>query len=777
MTGFAEQVHRSVLVVEDSATMRAVCCDRLNQAGFYCDPVASAEEAWDKLKACSDDQLYSAILLDWILPTLSGEALLQRISAETRFNRVSVMIFSENPDDNAWKLVLARPNTDIQLKEELDLLPQRLLNFITSVEEKAVSLSIERLEVDAQIPSSEEVILLVDDSATVRMRYCALLREKGYAVIEADGFVEGLTLAKQRKPSLAILDFYMPDGNGDLLCKELLKQDAADAVVMFSQRKDVTEIALEVGALDLLFKDDSAHLFLMRISAIMQVIRSQRSSRQLDLLVWSTQALGFGIMRPSPAGLVAENAVMEQYQMDAGGLEVFDTQATFNNPLELTYLSGEIHYFVVHRYSCGNNEEVVVAQDITLQKVAEKEIHDAKEAAENANEAKTKFLSNMSHELKTPLNAIIVLSRMLWEKKNDNMTARQIESAGIIHRSGNDLLLLINDILDIGKIEAGMIDIEIRRFDLQECLGKLKAQLDPLTFNKQYSIQWEFGETLPELVQTDEMRLSQVIRNLVSNAVKFTQKGSVSVSVDLLNPNTVGIRVADTGIGVKSENLSKIFGEFQQEDISTSRHFGGTGLGLSICKSLMELMGGHIKMESELGKGSTFTIEFPVDLVVDDSSDLKISAPPQKEGSKTEKVQPTETTELRNKTILLVDDDEGNIYSLKESLDEFDINFIVAENGQQALAHLTENVTPDLVLIDLMMPVMNGYVAIEKIRQQSRWQHLPIIALTANTENKEEEKCRAIGADDFLSKPVDLERLIEKMSLALQPQNGEARHD
>ncbi len=283
MTPPNTEVHR-VLVVEDSATMRAVCIDKLIQRGLECDPAVSAESAWDLLEQSLECRPYSAILLDWVLPSMSGESLLRKIKADRRFSSIAIMIFTERPDEAAWELVVAR------------LLPQRMEKFIATVEQKTVVTAPKEVDAAAIEERRNECILLVDDSATVRVRYSSLLREAGYCVVEASGYNDALKLAHQESPVLAIIDFYMPDGNGDELCKALNSDQSVDfAMVMFSQRKEVTEIALEVGALDLLFKDDPAHLFLMRINAIMQVIRSKRVVLQLDLLVWATQAFGFGI--------------------------------------------------------------------------------------------------------------------------------------------------------------------------------------------------------------------------------------------------------------------------------------------------------------------------------------------------------------------------------------------------------------------------------------------------------------------------------------------------
>ncbi|OUS32523.1 hypothetical protein A9Q99_00160 [Gammaproteobacteria bacterium 45_16_T64] len=775
--------HR-VLVVEDSATMRAVCIDKFNQRGLECDPADSGESAWALLANSLNDCTYSAILLDWILPGMSGETLLRRIKADKRFMNVAVMIFTEKPDDSAWELVLARPNTDIQLKDELDQMPQRMEKFISTVENKSVTKSIQAIDPETIKTRAQERILLVDDSDTVRMRYSSLLREAGYHVIEASGYHEGLAMALEESPSLAIIDFYMPDGNGDQLCRAINENVALDfSFVMFSSRKEMTEVALEVGALDLLFKDDPAHLFLMRINAIMQVIRSRRVHQQLDLLVWSTQAFGFGILRKTPSGLIAENPTMLALEEEVGDLTIFVNEASYEHPLKIMDKAGIPRFFVVQKHEYSEHEEVIVTQDITLMKKAERDIQIAKELAENANQAKSDFLSTMTHELRSPLNSIIVLSRVLSKKNTEGMSSRQIESAEIIHRSGNDLLTLIDDILDLAKVEAGKISVEARQFDFRLNLRRLMSQLSPLTDTKGLSLTSNVDDNVPDLVKTDEVRLNQIIRNLVSNAVKFTQQGGVTIAVSMQPLEMIRLSVTDTGMGIKPENLKLIFEAFQQEDTSTSRRFGGTGLGLNISRNMIRLLGGEIYVTSTLGEGSCFTIDFQSELITDGPDTPNLEKPPSV-GSDTEEtltttenqntiVKPTSNTvdnnpNLHKKTLLLVEDDTRNVFTMMAALEKFDFNFVIAGHGQEALNHLqNDEKTPDIILMDIMMPVMDGFEAIEKIRANDLWRNIPIIAVTANDKNNEEDKCKKLGANDFLAKPVDIDVLIEKMTSAL----------
>jgi len=263
-------------------------------------------------------------------------------------------------------------------------------------------------------------------------------------------------------------------------------------------------------------------------------------------------------------------------------------------------------------------QSAISKQNKELQKInielshTAKQLQASKEKAEQATQAKTDFLSMMTHELRTPLNSVIVISELLFRKSVDQISQTDIESIGIINRSGNDLLLLINDILDLAKVEAGKVTIEITECNLRSFLSQLKTQMQPLSSEKDLSLELIIDEEVPEKIDTDELRFGQIIRNLISNAIKFTCVGGVKIMTKVHDDNTLSISIKDTGIGIKSENIKNIFEAFEQEDSSISRRFGGTGLGLSISLNLIKLLGGDISIKSDLGDGSCFTILIPI---------------------------------------------------------------------------------------------------------------------------------------------------------------------
>ena len=473
-------------------------------------------------------------------------------------------------------------------------------------------------------------------------------------------------------------------------------------------------------------------------------------------------------------------------------------------PINDTFLISKVSVFLQlwqQRQSLlENHKEVEQLNQELTQTIGE--LEKARNAAEDASKLKSEFLSNISHELRSPLNAIMALSQILSKNKNDTFSQKEVNTVGIIHRSGKELMRLIDDILDLAKVEAGMIEIEVETFSLQNLLEGIVEQQAPIAAAKTQPLELELvlqaSDQLPTMIQTDPLRLSQIIRNLVANAIKFTPKGSVTISVKPLNQSHFSISVSDTGIGIKPENLKSIFEAFKQEDASVTRRFGGTGLGLSISSNMVQLLEGEIHIQSELNKGSCFTVELPFNLVtgkksvsfanesskpipshqsqtqaenkkgVDSSTSIAASTK-QATQPLQEEVQEFEAAHsiarvLANKTILLVEDNLINVEIIKGALEDFELEIIVAENGQVALDKLAQSNLPDIILMDLMMPVMDGYEAIEKIRENSQWQSLPIIVITASKMSTTQELCFELGANDYLSKPVDIDVLANKIS-------------
>jgi signal transduction histidine kinase/ActR/RegA family two-component response regulator len=423
---------------------------------------------------------------------------------------------------------------------------------------------------------------------------------------------------------------------------------------------------------------------------------------------------------------------------------------------------------------------------------------------------KSEFLANMSHELRTPLNSLLILARLLSDNPDGHLSDQEVQFATTIHRSGSDLLQLINDILDLSKIEAGRMDVRPKRLPLIKLLDYVHATFRPLTLDRGLAFEVAVGEDVPREMYSDEQRLQQILRNLLSNAIKFTANGKVELRVDRVQDaehrwvrdtdDVIAFAVSDTGIGIAPEKLPVIFEAFQQADGTTNRKYGGTGLGLSISREIAGLLGGRIVAESEPGKGSTFTLYVPVVSpghtapapapvpVPEDRTDLPLPLRPTAEpfpvAHDTDDAWPSPTKLeawtsgrpgriLAGRRVLIVDDDIRNVFALTHVLGRVGMSVLYAENGREGIETLERSGAVELVLMDIMMPEMDGYETISAIRRTPRWAGLPIVALTAKAMPGDREKSIARGANDYVPKPVDIDGLLTVVCELLDPEGTE----
>jgi signal transduction histidine kinase len=381
---------------------------------------------------------------------------------------------------------------------------------------------------------------------------------------------------------------------------------------------------------------------------------------------------------------------------------------------------------------------------------------EAKEHAEQGKKIKENFLANMSHEIRTPINGIIGIATLLHKT---TLSSEQLEMISLLQISSESLLGVINDILDLSKIEAGKFKITRNETDLaKNCLSVINL-LAIRAKEKNISLNYEFDEDLPAFINVDSLRLNQILMNLIGNAIKFTDQGSVTLKVEVLNRkgNSAQIKfsVTDTGIGIAKKNIAKIFETFEQAEDQTTLQFGGTGLGLSIVKNLAELKGGELEVNSELNVGSVFSFTNWYELVKGKDVDKSLNA--------------ASFAPFENTKVLVAEDNLINQFVIKKILGDWNISFDLVENGQLAIDQL-ENNDYNLILMDTFMPVMSGLEAIRLIRGGAvpGKENIPIITFSAAVMDDDKKTAKEAGANDVVSKPFEMEVLYNKMKLLVK---------
>ncbi len=408
--------------------------------------------------------------------------------------------------------------------------------------------------------------------------------------------------------------------------------------------------------------------------------------------------------------------------------------------------------------------------DVTQEHETVEAIQQAKDVAEVANLAKSRFLATMSHEIRTPMNGILGMAQLLLSAKLED-SARQ-DYARTILNSGQTLLTLLNDILDLSKVEAGKIELESMAFDPAQIIQETKALFAETAANKGLNIQYVEFQPAHQRYQGDPSRLRQMLSNLTNNAIKFTKVGQISIAAQEVKREgqsaILEFSVTDTGIGVPEDKRQLLFRPFSQTDSSTTRQYGGSGLGLSIVSNLAKLMGGEVGVESESGRGSRFWFHIHAGLLETGQDSRHGTRPPQSSS-------PSEFSQLSGR-VLVAEADPTNRKVAKSLLNKIGLTVVFAEDGKQVLDAIIQGDPADLILMDVHMPIMDGHIATEKIRQ---WEtatgqaRRPIVALTADAFESDRQKCLTVGMDDFLAKPIALGTLREVLGKWLPTESTE----
>ncbi|MBB2146950.1 response regulator [Pedobacter sp. LMG 31464] len=537
---------------------------------------------------------------------------------------------------------------------------------------------------------------------------------------------------------------------------------------------DYLKIDSALGSTSPNFIHFSPILFQNETIGVIELGLTSKPDHNLNLFLDSI-AENVGIAINSAFSRVILRDLFEQTQQQAEELEAQQEELrTTNEELQVSEEELRVQQEELRQTNIELEEKAVLLEEKNAS------INQAREAMslkatelEMSSKYKSEFLANMSHELRTPLNSILILAKILKENKPDNLNDDQVKYAGVIHNAGTDLLNLINDILDLSKIEAGKIDLTVENVRPKEIKSNMESLFNEVATTKKVNFHVNLDSNLPSSFTSDQSRLEQIVKNLLSNAFKFTSaNGSVTLTISKADEHThfyaeqlktnktsvIAIDVKDTGIGISADKQKVIFEAFQQEDGSTSRKYGGTGLGLSISKQLAQILGGEIQLKSEIGTGSSFTLYIPQNLSTTQTNEGSSSVAEPATKDVVESITFTQPIKLEtdNRTILIIEDDLNFADILKDYALEKGFKPLLAHSGDSGL-EMAISQLPDAIILDIMLPVMDGWTVLKKLKANPITKHIPVHIMSARDEKL--SKAKQEGAIGFLKKPINEEGL------------------